>query len=89
MKLVECIKDDGYDEKHLQFIKQFPVKGEIYTVAKTVFTPTQRVGYVLEELVNPVMPNNNDVSFAKERFKDIHSDIDIEELIKATEKEKA
>lgn len=65
--LVECIKDDGYREDMLQWIENFPVKGEIYTVRKRVHT-VNGLGFLLEEITNPIMPNGEEPNFHHSRF---------------------
>lgn len=80
MKLVECINDTGYKEEHLKWIKNFPIRSEIYTV-KTKVVYNGEIGYVLEEIDNPPMPNGYLVNFHHKRFKDIKSDLDIEQLL--------
>jgi len=83
MKLVECINDTGYKEEHLKYIKEFPVKGGIYTISKKVVYNGE-IGYVLEELNNPLMPNGYLVNFHHKRFKDVNSTLDIEQLLEET-----
>jgi hypothetical protein len=83
LKLVECINDTGYKEEHLKWIKNFVVKGEIYTIRRKV-TANGNVGYLLEEIHNPLMPNNYEPNFSEKRFKDVNSDLDIEQLLEET-----
>jgi len=69
MKL-ECIKDDGYDVVHTLYIENYPVKGKTYTVRKRVHT-SNGLGYLLEEISNPVMPNGVEPNFGAWRFEPV------------------
>jgi hypothetical protein len=80
LKLVECINDTGYKEEHLKWIKNFVVKGEVYTIRKKVVA-NGNVGYLLEEIHNPPMENRYEPNFSEKRFKDVNSDLDIEQLL--------
>ena len=64
---VRCINDTGWRPEHLQWIKEFPVKDTVYTVRKRSHS-INGLGYLLEELVNPVMPNGEEPSFSTKRF---------------------
>lgn len=73
MKL-RCIKDDGYDPVHLLlYLKNIPVKDEIYTLRGRVHTP-RGLGYLLHEIVNPLMPNNVEPNFHNSRFEPVSGD---------------
>lgn len=72
MELVKCIKDDGYDEVQAQWIRNFPVKGEVYTVRKRMHT-AWGMGLLLEEIQNPLMPNGAEPNFNRNRFKPVSS----------------
>jgi hypothetical protein len=63
-----CIKDDGYDPVHTLWIREFPVKGRVYTVRKRVHS-RWGMGLLLEEIVNPIMPNGAEPNFARSRFR--------------------
>lgn len=76
MELVECIKDNDYHPKSLQFIENFPVKGDIYTVRKRQHTKNG-LGYLLEEIINPIMTNNFEPSFSASRFKPIDQNTEL------------
>lgn len=82
MTLLECINDSGYSPEHLQWIKQFPVKGEIYTLRGRVHT-INGLGYLLDEIKNPMMPNGKEPNFSAKRFKLI-DDINIDDLLEET-----
>lgn len=79
MILLQCINDSGYNPIHLQWIKQFPKLNEIYTLRDEVKMEIG-VGYLLEEIVNPVMPNGIEPNFSPNRFKPI-DDVDIDSLL--------
>lgn len=83
--LVECIKDDGYLPEHLQWLPNRPIKGDIYTVRERVHG-VRGLGYLLEELHNPLMPNGVEGNFSAKRFKPV-DDIDITELTEVLEHE--
>lgn len=70
MEIVECIKDDGYHELALKYIKNFPIKGEKYTIRKRKHT-TNGLGYLLEEIHNPITTGGFEPSFSSKRFKQI------------------
>lgn len=76
--LVECINDKNFIDP-LNLIKEFPVKGEVYTVIGRNHTQGFGLGYVLEELNNPPLPDGTPVGFSAKRFKPI-DDIDLSEL---------
>jgi hypothetical protein len=88
MKLLECIKDDGYTILQLSQIVNFPVKGEIYSKRSSIAVGNGEIGYTLEEIRNPPMPNGIEPSFNKKRFREIkQDDINIKSLLKETELE--
>ncbi len=84
--IVECIKDDGYHPQMAQWIKQYPVKGEYYYVRKRVHT-VNGLGYLLDEITNPIMPNGEEPNFHHSRFREVN--VDIAPLVEELEKEKA
>ena len=47
-----CI-NDNFNEKTKQLIKNFPVFGEVYTLRLSRKEPNGRVGFLLEEIINP------------------------------------
>jgi len=47
-----CI-NDSFNEKAKQLIKNFPVFGEVYTLAQARKEPNGRIGFLLKELPNP------------------------------------
>jgi len=83
--LVECINDKNFEDP-LNLIREFPKQGEVYTVIQRNHTQGYGLGYVLEELNNPLLPNGEPVEFSAKRFKPI-SDIDISELTDVLENE--
>lgn len=46
--LVECINDKDWNPEMKQYIKEYPVKGQVYTVIKRNHTAVAGMGYVLE-----------------------------------------
>jgi hypothetical protein len=78
--LVECINDQNWHPMALPFIKNFPVKGQIYTVIGRNHT-VHGLAYVLEEIENPVLPDGNQVAFSVKRFKPV-DDVDVTGLMK-------
>lgn len=68
MQLLECIRDDGYNYLQMIQIENYPIKGEVYTIRKRCQT-SHGVGYILEEIKNPLMPNGEEPSFHSSRFK--------------------
>lgn len=81
--IVECIKDDGYNPNMLKWIHQFPVKGQNYYVRKRVHTKNG-LGFLLDEIVNPIMPNGEEPNFHHSRFREIK--VDVNSLLKSDEK---
>ena len=71
---LECIKDDGYHPKAAELIKNFPVKGEAYTLRARVHG-VNGLGFLLEEIVNPIMINGVEPNFHYSRFREIKVDI--------------
>jgi hypothetical protein len=67
---VTCIKDDGYDPVHTLWIENYPKKDEIYTIRKREHGPNG-LGYLLEEITNPIMPNGVEPNFHHSRFRPI------------------
>ena len=76
MELVECINDSGYHPKSLKFFKEFPVLGGIYTIRKRQNT-INGLGFLLEELVNPLLEDGREPSFSAKRFKMLDSPDDL------------
>lgn len=70
MELLECIRDDGYNHLQMMQIENYPVKGEIYLIRKRCQT-SHGVGYTLDEIINPLMPNGEEPSFHSSRFKKV------------------
>lgn len=77
--LVECINDTGWNPEMSQYIKEYPVKGNVYTVIKRNHTALAGMGYVLEELNNPPLPCGTPIGFSVKRFKPV-DDVDITEV---------
>lgn len=84
--LVECINDTNWNPEIVKYIKDFPVKGNIYTVVKRNHTALAGMGYVLEELNNPPLPDGTPVGFSTKRFKPV-DEIDISEVTEVLENE--
>lgn len=84
--LVECINSSNWPAEALQWVKEFPVKGNIYTVIKRNHTALAGMGYVLEELNNPPLPCGTPIGFSCKRFKPV-DDIDITEITEVLENE--
>lgn len=84
--LVECINDKNWNPEILAYAKEFPIKGNIYTVVKRNHTALAGMGYVLDELNNPPLPCGTPIGFSSKRFKPI-KDIDITEIIEVLKKE--
>jgi hypothetical protein len=72
--VVECIKDDGYHPNMARWIENFPIKGEAYTVRKRVHT-VNGLGFLLEEITNPIMPTGEEPNFHHSRFREIKVDV--------------
>lgn len=84
--LVECINDQNWNPVILQYAKELPVKGTIYTVIKRNHTALAGMGYVLEELNNPPLPCGTPIGFSAKRFKPV-DDIDITEITEVLQNE--
>lgn len=67
---VRCINDTNYDIVHTLYIENYPVKDEIYTVRKREHT-SNGLGYILEEIRNPIMPNGVEPNFGAWRFEPV------------------
>jgi hypothetical protein len=74
MKVI-CVSDSNYDIVHTLYIENYPKKGEIYTIRKRVHTP-HGVGYLLEEISNPIMPNGVEPNFHSSRFRAVEEESD-------------
>lgn len=83
--LVECINDQNWNPVILQYAKELPVKGNIYTVISRNHTQIG-LGYVLEELSNPPLPCGTPIGFSAKRFKPV-DDIDITEIMEVLQNE--
>jgi len=59
--------DTGYDPVHTLYIENYPQKDNVYTIRKRVHT-TNGLGYLLEEIRNPIMPNGVEPNFGCWRF---------------------
>ena len=86
MKLLECIDDANYQPQMLQWIHVFPILGDCYEIRKKVITGSGMVGYLLEEIVNPLMPNGYEPNFDRRRFREIEQ-ISIDNLMAETKVE--
>ena len=79
---VECINDKNWHPEALKHIKEFPVKGQQYTVIGRTHTAVAGLGYVIEELNNPPLPCGTPVGFSAKRFKPVGDVLDeITELL--------
>lgn len=83
---VECINDTDWSTEAIKYIKEFPVKGMVYTVVKRNHTSVAGLGYVLQELNNPPLPNGEQVGFSAKRFR-LLPDIDLTSIVQEVEKE--
>lgn len=83
MQLLLCVKDDGYDPRHLVYLKQLPKKGEIYTLRGRIHG-VNGLGYLLDELHNDIMPNGQEANFSSRRFVNIDDETDVDKLLKET-----
>ena len=84
--LVECINDKNWNPEAAKYIKEYPVKGEVYTVVGRNHTAIAGLGYVLEELNNPPLPDGTPVGFSAKRFKPL-ADIDLTEITQTHEED--
>lgn len=74
---VECIDDKNWSAEALKWIKDFPISGVVYTVVKRNHCGLGLgLGYVLQELDNPLLPNGEQVGFSAKRFRPL-PDIDL------------
>lgn len=79
--LVECINDSNWNPEMYKYIKEYPVKGNTYTVIGRNHTAIAGLGFILEELKNPPLPCGTPVGFSAKRFKPLNEDdIDISEI---------
>ena len=86
MTLLLCINDKNFDSRSAEYIENYPVEGEIYTLRGRTHTPNG-MGYLLEEIHNPPMRERNgeEPSFAAHRFRKIDNKTDINQLIEENE----
>ena len=80
-KKVKYIDDSNYRPDHLVHIENFPEINEIYTIRQKQVTGAGQIGYILQEIVNPLMPNGMEPSFNSRRFIDLGSDEQIANLV--------
>jgi hypothetical protein len=67
--IVECI-NDNFPPKSFQYINNFPKKRNYYTIRNIIEYNNGKVGLLLEELTNPILPNLNiEPTFNIKRFK--------------------
>jgi len=78
--VLECIRDDGYAPEMMVWIENFPVKGQYYYLRKRVHT-SNGMGYLLDEIQNPVMPNGEEPNFHNSRFRAHDSMPELEESL--------
>lgn len=84
--LVECIDASNWNPVILQYAKELPVKGNIYTVISRNHTALAGMGYVLEELNNPPLPCGTPIGFSSKRFKPV-DEIDITKITEVLQNE--
>lgn len=77
--IVECINDKDWHPEAVKWIKEFPVKGQYYTVIGRTHTKVAGLGYILEELNNPDLPCGTPIGFSAKRFKPV-GDVDLTEI---------
>lgn len=85
--IVECVNDQNWNPVILAHAKELPVKGNYYTVIKINHCGYGLgIGYVLEELNNPTLPNGEQIGFSAKRFKPVDQ-VDISEITEVLENE--
>ena len=82
--IVECV-NDNFPPESFQFINNFPKKKNYYTVREIVEYNNGKIGLLLEEITNPILPNLNvEPTFNISRFKILDIPGYITELIEET-----
>jgi len=76
---IVCIKDDGYSQEHIQWIDNFPIKNNIYTIRARIHS-TNGLGYLLNEIRNEIMPNGKEPNFSAKRFAPLETINNINEI---------
>ena len=67
--IVVCV-NDNFPPESFQFINNFPKKKNYYTVREIVEYNNGKIGLLLEEITNPILPNLNvEPTFNISRFK--------------------
>ena len=70
--LVECINGTFQVESSM-WIKNYPKKGNHYTIREIMNHEGGKIGVLLEEISNPIIPNlNHEPTFNIERFANIN-----------------
>ena len=82
--IVECV-NENFPPESFQFINNFPKKKNYYTVREIVEYNNGKIGLLLEEITNPILPNLNvEPTFNISRFKILDIPEYITELIEET-----
>ena len=82
--IVECV-NDNFPPESFQFINNFPKKKSYYTVREIVEYNSGKVGLLLEEITNPILPNLGvEPTFNISRFKILDIPGYVTELIEET-----
>jgi hypothetical protein len=82
--IVECV-NDNFPPESLLFINNFPKKKNYYTVREIVEYSSGKIGLLLEEIINPILPNLDvEPTFNISRFKILDIPGYITELIEET-----
>ena len=82
--IVECVNDNFPPESFL-FINNFPKKKNYYTVREIVEYSSGKIGLLLEEIINPILPNLGvEPTFNISRFKILDIPGYVTELIEET-----
>lgn len=86
--LVECI-NGNFEPKQIELIPNRPKQGKIYTVRNIKQYPNNKIGLLLEEIVNdpvfyPDMSGVFEPTFNIERFREL-PEMNIDELIEELE----
>jgi hypothetical protein len=82
--IVECV-NDNFPPESFQFINNFPKKKNYYTVREIVEYSSGKIGLLLEEIINPILPNLGvEPTFNISRFKILDIPGYVTELIEET-----
>jgi len=86
--LVECI-NDVFDVRSIELIANRPKRGKIYTIRNIIKYSDNKIGVLLEEIINDVILELNldglfEPTFNIERFREL-PEVNIDELIEELE----